>query len=80
MCRASSSSYKSTRLLGNLFNRVIEVQEIIRVEELVSSNENIKLDESVLIPGDAAYEGEASEAYGEYCAMIGVSIIFLNPF
>lgn len=78
MCRTGSSSYKSTRLLGDLFNRVTEVQEIIRVEELVTSEENIQLDESVLIAGDAEYEAEASDAYGEYCAMIGVIIVVVS--
>uniref|UniRef100_A0AC35GKJ9 RNA-dependent RNA polymerase n=1 Tax=Panagrolaimus sp. PS1159 TaxID=55785 RepID=A0AC35GKJ9_9BILA len=71
MCKGYASSYKSDRLLGNLFSRAMEVREIIRTEEYASMDGKIKLDESVLMPGDEIYEYIAQSAYDEYRTLIG---------
>uniref|UniRef100_A0AC35GDB2 RNA-directed RNA polymerase n=1 Tax=Panagrolaimus sp. PS1159 TaxID=55785 RepID=A0AC35GDB2_9BILA len=71
MCKGHASSYKSDRLLGNLFSRAMEIREIIRTEEYDSMDEKIKLDESVLMPGDEIYEYIAQSAYDEYRTLIG---------
>uniref|UniRef100_A0AC34F872 RNA-directed RNA polymerase n=1 Tax=Panagrolaimus sp. ES5 TaxID=591445 RepID=A0AC34F872_9BILA len=71
MCKGSASSYKSNRLLGELYNRAMEVREIIRVEEIASTDEKVKIDESVLMLGDHVYEDAAQTAYDEYRTLIG---------
>uniref|UniRef100_A0AC35F468 RNA-dependent RNA polymerase n=1 Tax=Panagrolaimus sp. PS1159 TaxID=55785 RepID=A0AC35F468_9BILA len=71
MCKGSQASYKSNRLLGDLYVRVMEVREVIRVEEIASTDEKVKIDESVLLEGDAIYEAKAQAAYDEYRTLIG---------
>uniref|UniRef100_A0A914QN65 RNA-dependent RNA polymerase n=1 Tax=Panagrolaimus davidi TaxID=227884 RepID=A0A914QN65_9BILA len=70
MLKSSMASYKSIRLLGDLYSRVTEVKEIIRVEELAESNQQITLDESVLYEGDNEYLETANRAYVEYSSLI----------
>ena len=75
MARSSQASYKSVRLLGDLFSRVTEVKEIIRVEELAESNLTVELDESVLYDDDYEYRDAARKSYLDYCSLIQVGFL-----
>uniref|UniRef100_A0A914Z7B8 RNA-dependent RNA polymerase n=1 Tax=Panagrolaimus superbus TaxID=310955 RepID=A0A914Z7B8_9BILA len=71
----SASAYKSNRLLGELYNRAMEVGEIIRVEEIVYLDEKVEIDESVLMSNDHRYENIAQSAYDEYRTLVGVCVL-----
>ena len=71
MCKNNTASYKSLRLLGDLYNRCVEIKEILRIEEISEAKE-IKLDRSVFVPNDSSYEAAAQNAYMEYSSIIEV--------
>uniref|UniRef100_A0A914Z7Y8 RNA-dependent RNA polymerase n=1 Tax=Panagrolaimus superbus TaxID=310955 RepID=A0A914Z7Y8_9BILA len=71
MTKSSASAYKSNRLLGELYNRAMEVGEVIRIEEIVYLDEKVEIDESVLISDDHIYEDIAQTDYDEYRTLVG---------
>lgn len=72
MVKRGSPSYPSVRLLGQLFNRCKEIEDIIYAEQLNEFEQTINMDDCLLISGDSWYVPAAEVAYKEYSNIIGV--------